>query len=732
MKKEKIAILGGGVGGCTAALWLTDPIHNGKYEVTLYQLGWRLGGKGASGRNLDPNLGHRSEEHGLHIWFGFYENAFRTIRQAYEVMGPNGPFNSWRDAFTGVSEGVVADHHAGPWDFWCYRFPKDGQEPGDGSPPPSLWATFRRGIEWVVANIDASATILNALPTPRTPVHDVRTAGGLFGRIGDFVEEVAEEVAGEVRERLETVFAHTHIHRALNTLRALPLDPLNLRALDLLNIANDLFKFLHNLHEKITDDMLQADNNLARLVYMLDASVTALRGMIADGVLFRGFDSLDDVEFLTWMQQHGARFHTLESPVLKGLYDLAFAYEDGASGAAARPNMAAGVALRCFVRIFFGYKGAYVFKMDAGMGETVFSPCYLALKKRGVKFEFFHRVENLGLSADQKSIATISVARQAALRGADYDALLPMPLNDGKIFHVWPGEPFANQLASPVPRPGEPSFESRWCAVPPVEKRTLRAGVDFDQVVLGISIGGVKAISTELAAVNPAWNVMLANIKSVRTQGVQLWLLPKLADIGWDPDGELKDPSLVDAYVDPLNSWMDQNVVLKTETWTPQNNLSGTVPGFLAYFCGPSEDDPHEPPDTAAGYPAQQLAKIKAEALAFFRQHLGPMWPKVVDASGALDWSKVFDPNGGTGPARADGLYYRINIDPSERYVLSVAGSTKYRLKSGESGFANLFLAGDWTHNGLNVGCVESAALSGCQASRAISGYPAEIPGERD
>jgi len=727
--KEKIAILGGGVGGCTAALWLTDPIHNGKYEVTLYQLGWRLGGKGASGRNLDPNLGHRSEEHGLHIWFGFYENAFRTIRKAYAEMGPNGPFNSWRDAFTGVSEGVVADHHAGdPWNFWCYRFPKDNQEPGDGQPSPSLWTAFRRAVEWIVENINDNSTILNALPTPSTTVQEVRSAGGLFGAI----DGLADRIGDALRDGLHFVFAHTHLHRALNTLRALPIDPLDLKAIDLLNVANDLFKFLRNLHEKITTEMLEADANLARLYYMLDASVTALRGMIADGVIFRGFDSLDEVEFLDWMKQHGAEFHTLESPILKGLYDLAFAYEDGASGAAGKPNMGAGVALRCFLRIFFGYKGAYVFKMDAGMGETVFSPCYLALKKRGVKFEFFHRVENLGLSEDRKSVATIDVSRQATLKGADYDALLPMKLNDGKIFHVWPSEPLADQLASAVPAPEEPSFESRWCPVPPVEKRTLRVGADFDKVVLAISIAGVKAISTQLAAVNLPWCEMVKHIKSVRTQGVQLWLLPKLAEIGWDPKGELKDPSLVDAYVDPLNSWMDQNVVLKTETWTPQNNKSGTVPGFLAYFCGPTEDDPHEPPTTATNYPAQQLAKIKTGALAFFRQHLGPMWPKVVDANGALDWSKVFDPNGGTGPQRADGLYYRINIDPTERYVLSVAGSTKYRLKSGESGFDNLYLAGDWTHNGLNVGCVESAALSGVQASRAISGYPADIPGELD
>ena len=728
MTKEKIAILGGGVGGCTAALWLTDPIHNGKYEVTLYQLGWRLGGKGASGRNLDPNLGHRSEEHGLHIWFGFYENAFRTIRKAYAEMGPNGPFKTWRDAYTGVSEGVVADHHAGPWNFWCYRFPKDGQEPGDGKPSPGLWATFRRGLEWIVENINAHDAILNALPQPADPAHLPRTPGGLFGAL----EGIGERVLQAIEDGVHLVFPRTHADRALNHLRALPDNPAVFHPAELPAIALDLFKLRHHLHENLDLAALDADNDLARLFYFLDAAITAFWGMLTDGVLFRGFDALDNVEFLTWMKQHGARFHTLESPVLKGLYDLAFAYEDGASGAAAQPNMAAGVALRCFVRIFFGYKGSYVFKMDAGMGETVFSPCYLALKKRGVKFEFFHRVENLGLSADQKSIATISVARQAALRGADYDALLPMPLSDGKIFHVWPSEPFADQLASPVPGPGEPSFESRWCAVPPVEKRTLRAGVDFDQVVLGISIGGVKAISPELAAASPEWSAMLANIKSVRTQGVQLWLLPKLADIGWDPNGELKDPALVDAYIDPLNSWMDQNVVLKTETWTPLNNLSGKVPGFLAYFCGPSEDDPHEPPDTATAYPAQQLAKIKAAALEFFKTNLQPMWPNVVDATGALDWSKVFDPNDGTGPARADGLYYRINIDPSERYVLSVAGSTKYRLKSGESGFANLYLAGDWTHNGLNVGCVESAALSGVQASRAISGYPAEIPGELD
>ena len=69
-----------------AAYELTStPELRERYDVTVYQLGWRLGGKGASGRNAEH--GQRIEEHGLHIWFGFYENAFRVMRDAYEELG---------------------------------------------------------------------------------------------------------------------------------------------------------------------------------------------------------------------------------------------------------------------------------------------------------------------------------------------------------------------------------------------------------------------------------------------------------------------------------------------------------------------------------------------------------------------------------------------------------------------------------------------------------------------
>ena len=47
-----VAIVGGGCASIAAAFELTRPVHRGRYRVSIYQLGWRLGGKGASGRGV--------------------------------------------------------------------------------------------------------------------------------------------------------------------------------------------------------------------------------------------------------------------------------------------------------------------------------------------------------------------------------------------------------------------------------------------------------------------------------------------------------------------------------------------------------------------------------------------------------------------------------------------------------------------------------------------------------
>ena len=97
------------------------------------------------------------------------------------------------------------------------------------------------------------------------------------------------------------------------------------------------------------------------------------------------------------LPRDGASDDAVKSPVLSGGYDLAFAFRGGDP---TRPSMAAGVALENAARLFFTYKGAMFWKMQAGMGDVVFAPLYQVLRRRGVRFQFFHRLDNVQLAPD--------------------------------------------------------------------------------------------------------------------------------------------------------------------------------------------------------------------------------------------------------------------------------------------------------------------------------------------
>src|SRR5437762_3633277 len=119
MAKQRIAILGGGVSAMTTAFWLSSyPGWKDDWEIDVYQLGWRLGGKGASGRN--PDAFERIEEHGFHVWGGFYENAFRIMRTCYDELNrpPGSPLATLQDAFKPSQTVSWAEDLTGGWKFW--------------------------------------------------------------------------------------------------------------------------------------------------------------------------------------------------------------------------------------------------------------------------------------------------------------------------------------------------------------------------------------------------------------------------------------------------------------------------------------------------------------------------------------------------------------------------------------------------------------------------------------
>ena len=70
----------------------------------------------------------------------------------------------------------------------------------------------------------------------------------------------------------------------------------------------------------------------------VDAGVSTVAGIVEDGVLERGFDVINDEDWAQWLRRHGASELTIgrtpaeRSPVLRSVYDVAFAYTGGVIG----------------------------------------------------------------------------------------------------------------------------------------------------------------------------------------------------------------------------------------------------------------------------------------------------------------------------------------------------------------------------------------------------------------
>jgi hypothetical protein len=106
------------------------------------------------------------------------------------------------------------------------------------------------------------------------------------------------------------------------------------------------------------------------------------------------------------------------------------------------------------------------------------------------------------------------------------------------------------------------------------------------------------------------------------------------------------------------------------------------------------------------------------------RDRIRYLWPAAVTEDGAFRWEVLVAPDGVEGPERLEHQYWQANVDPSDRYVQSLPMTDRFRLAADESGFHHLVLAGDWTENGLNAGCIEAAVRSGLQAANVVLGRP--------
>jgi uncharacterized protein with NAD-binding domain and iron-sulfur cluster len=211
---------------------------------------------------------------------------------------------------------------------------------------------------------------------------------------------------------------------------------------------------------------------------------------------------------------------------------------------------------------------------------------------------------------------------------------------------------------------------------------------------------------------------MVDNLGTIYTQAIQVWLSKDADELNVD-----WRPSTVGGYLEPFDTYADMRQLIPREDWG-----DGVVKS-IAYFCNAMPTPPVAPSRSDVRVPAAADAAVKANALLFLRDAMAPLWPRGVRRYPTeLDWDLLVDKTGATGPQRFDSQFWRANVDPSERYVLSLPGTSQYRLGADESGYDNLFFAGDWTRCGLNSGCVEAAVISGLLAAAAVDRTRATHP----
>lgn len=695
--RKKIAVIGGGVGAITACYAITQiPGWDQSYDITVYQLGWRCGGKGASGRNADRH--QRIEEHGLHIWAGFYENAFRLMRDCYETLNrtglraPDAPLGTLDKAFKGLSHFFLAEDLPQPDGSvslhpWRVDFQPNGNLPGTGGILPTPFAYFRMLLRTVADMIDRGL----AGPVPPANAH--------------ILPDSFHSAFNELRLSLAATSPFHHLSALANRLSD---NPHNHKTQETLLLAA-LATHAQDWHHARMANAGQGDE-ARRIGYMISLSSAFFRGAIDSGLFRAGFDVIDRWEISAWLLHYGASQEAVYSAVFRGCYDYVFGYPGGVTE---DRGVGAGTAIRGLLRLAFTYKGALFYKMQAGMGDTIFGPYYQVLKSRGVKFRFFTAARALRLDPDKIGVAAIDMVEQAEVPSGDYQ-----PLVDVRGLPCWPSQPDLSQLKPGSYQPGT-DFE---CEKDPPTGRPFRLerGRDFDQVILGASLGSIPYLGEELIAASPRWRAMVQNVGTVATHAAQFWLNRPAEDLGWNalvarhnPGPQIDLKTVITSFSEPLDTWADMTDLIPHEDW-PEDG-----PAQLAYFCSPAHNvgvDPKPFRDQVRDWADRDLIR---------------MWPGAA-SDGRFDLSLLWGPKDQSPEERFQTQYFRQNFYGSERYVLSVPNSVQYRLPPDDSGFENLYLAGDWTRCGINAGCVEAATISGLVCARGLTGHPFEVVGESD
>jgi uncharacterized protein with NAD-binding domain and iron-sulfur cluster len=713
----KVAIVGGGCAGITAAWELSSQTHESgarKFDITVYEKSWRLGGKGASGRDDRGRI----REHGIHIWLGFYENAFEMMRQCYRIVHEQGwgpeksgdevlPYGSFDDAFFPEPHIGVAAKYRDIQEAWTGHLPPMEGQPGTPLTGDTNPFTLQA---YLIRCVQVSKALIHSVLAP--PDEQSRARPGTSGRstLDDTLDHTFSfsptESPSLLIDRLTAMLRAGTLTGAAGLLQGVAIIESFLRNRNPLpSLFDSVLKVVEAVVAQVRRqlrDVVNIDPETRRKTEVIDLIITIVVGLFRDNVLFdaRGLDAINHIDCKEWLRRHGALEQSIQSPFVTGLYDLAFCYQDGDRK---QPALAAGQALRGALRMFFSYRGSIFWRMRGGMGETVFSPLYRVLKLRNVTFKFLHELTDATFEKDEKD------AREHRLTSLTFRVQNgPKPFAESPLDHFgcWRHTPPAASATSEI---------------------TLRDGQEFDVVVLAMAIADFSRVCrARLSNVDKRWVDMCDHVgaSTTATQAAQVWMTRDLEELGWR-----RGTVLLSAMDGPFETWADMTHTLATErAWRRHPEAPKDLPRHdavksIAYFCGVL---PRTEIDRHGGISPKDLRKstrgLSEHALEDLRRllqnRMHAFWPHAKEPLTLLA-----DASGKPG-GKLEDQHVQVSFAGSDRYTLALPGSLEYRISPLERSVVNMTIAGDWTECGFNEGCIEAAVMSGRLAAHAICRQP--------
>ncbi len=761
VKKKRAVVLGAGPAGLSAALGLID---SGDYEVHVYQMGWRAGGKCATGRDA----GHyRTRQNGSHYLFGCYHNAFALIRRAHEVLrDSDAPDRDEYGSFFGdfVARNLLVGAQgyqrkaSAQTDLgrWMRYLPQNMACPGEGG-------KFATPFDYALMVAQYSAgTLLDLLVAAITeegeapPVDGCRLCLKLLP-VSPFETSRYSKVVRAVLRPLRWAFnqvcyAWIWVWAKLLTLGVI-LAPASLlrvvtsnwRVVPLWFV--DFLRGLTRLLQRVAlDQRDQVSDALQRLAILFELMLAGAVGFIVDELWKAGsFERIDDEDLRAWLKRHGAAEHAYRSSLVRTWYDATIAYEDGAED---RAFCSAGVAIQAMLRSLLTYKGAFAFQMRAEVGDSYIAPVVRALEILGVKFHFYHRVKTLEVSSRTRSVERISLVQQVA-SPPEKAELIEMefgPASARQRRRAWPST--SKQPASAGAKfPLDSYYSTCAHATVSLARRPPGAADDasyFDTVVCALPLGVVEDVLIEqetrepLAAREGDYRELFRNVRLTESQAIRMWFKVGLDGLGW-----LHEPPILSGTDWPHSTWEDNSQSTEIQAFPDgeQPLTIATLFGALATGSANIRDPGH--------FAAQHAAAEQAAKKFLCEGGLLRLWPGLlsqgapprpdlrspsdkIDDTPRIDWTKFIDLEQRAGQARFGWQVVCANVGPNESYIVTTPGSLKYRPRPDESGYRNLYLAGDWTRNGVQAGTVEGAVMSGLKAAYAITGKGGPIVGGDD